>query len=292
MLRPNPGSDGREELDLLKFALDRMEQRGVRYQQLNTHEQSQLHRYADAVVQQSVGSGAGPNGSVLNEATAALALAGRWRLVLAPQEWSWLLWLGPSADVLVDIDTGEETINYAIHFPNRWQLLQRLQWHARFSLVAGRGGSVQGMTYQIFSLLAVVAGLMLPLAVPRRASTTGMISTTYFDGDLLMDRSKEGLSVYRYTGPVPSSEADDSAIFAEMQAQGCSWGSAGALVLSVLAITVMVAVSIVFMVPLLALTVLVAVSASVVQGLRGLTRSRRSGGDDRDSSSPVRPSYL
>ena len=76
----------------------------------------------------------------------------------------------------VDVDTEKETIDYAIHFPNRWQLLQRIQCHARFSLTSQSdmwpddasarlaGGSAQVITFQILSLLAVVAGM--PFRIP------------------------------------------------------------------------------------------------------------------------------
>lgn len=158
----DPAGGGKEELDLLKYALDRMDQKGVRCQQLRPQEQEQMHRYARAVAKRADGDAEGTG--YLNSANAAWALAGRWRLVLAPQEWSWLLGLLKGADVLVDVNTEKATIDYAIHFPNRWQLLQRLQWHARFSLGAGArdvagGASVQMMSFEIIRLLAVIAGL-------------------------------------------------------------------------------------------------------------------------------------
>ena len=91
--------DGNDELDVLKFAFDRMERRGVRCQQLGSHEQAQLHKYAQAVAK-SEGESKEANGYLNNGATAAWALAGRWRLVLAPQQWSWFLGFTPGADVL------------------------------------------------------------------------------------------------------------------------------------------------------------------------------------------------
>lgn len=103
----------------------------------------------------------------------------------------------------VDVDTEKETIDYAIHFPNRWQLLQRLQWHARFTVNAGACGTVQVLTFQILRLLAVVAGLAVPLLVPKGDNAAGSMLTSYFDGDLWIDHSAHGLSVYRYAGPVP-----------------------------------------------------------------------------------------
>ena len=91
--RPNvDGRGGADELDLLKCALDRMELRGVRCQQLAVHEQAQLHRLARAVAR---------NAAYLTPTNAKWAVTGRWRLVLAPQEWSWLLGFSPGADVLV-----------------------------------------------------------------------------------------------------------------------------------------------------------------------------------------------
>ena len=90
------GRGGAEELDLLKCALDRMELRGVRCQQLAVHEQAQLHRFARAVAR---------NAAYLTPANVKWAVAGRWRLVLAPQEWSWLLGFSPGADVLVSART-------------------------------------------------------------------------------------------------------------------------------------------------------------------------------------------
>jgi hypothetical protein len=86
---------GRDELDILKSALDRMDERGVRCQQLDVHQQAQLLRYANVVAQQ------GSSGMDLSRKSAAWALDGRWRLVLAPQEWMWLLAFSPGADVLV-----------------------------------------------------------------------------------------------------------------------------------------------------------------------------------------------
>ena len=98
------GRGGAEELDLLKCALDRMELRGVRCQQLAVHEQAQLHRFARAVAR---------NAAYLTTANAKWAVAGRWRLVLAPQEWSWLLGFSPGADVLVSARTRTNTQLYA-----------------------------------------------------------------------------------------------------------------------------------------------------------------------------------
>jgi hypothetical protein len=94
------GRGGAEELDMLKCALDRMELRGVRCQQLAVHEQAQLHRFARAVAR---------NAAYLTTANAKWAVAGRWRLVLAPQEWSWLLGFSPGADVLVSALTRTHT---------------------------------------------------------------------------------------------------------------------------------------------------------------------------------------
>jgi len=127
--------------------------------QLALDEQAALHRYASAIAR-SASSGNCLDTTYLTQDSAAWALAGRWRLVLAPQEWSWLLGFSPGADVLVDVDTENSTIDYAIHFPNRWQLLQRLQWHARFSLQARAGGNVEMLSFQILRLLAVVAGAL------------------------------------------------------------------------------------------------------------------------------------
>jgi len=94
-----PGAMGREdELDLLKSAFDRMDERGVRCQQLDVHQRAQLLRFARAVAEQGGGGGATDD---LSSSSAAWALAGRWRLVLAPQEWTWLLAFSPGADVLV-----------------------------------------------------------------------------------------------------------------------------------------------------------------------------------------------
>ena len=96
--RPDVGGRGSaEELNLLRCALDRMELRGVRCQQLAVHEQAQLHRYARAVARNAA------DAAYLTTANAAWAVAGRWRLVLAPQEWSWLLGFSPGADVLVSV---------------------------------------------------------------------------------------------------------------------------------------------------------------------------------------------
>jgi hypothetical protein len=160
--KSRPG-DENEELNLLKYALDRLEQRGVRYQQLNPDEQAQLYRFARSAVATSTGGVAAKGTSYLNEANAAWALSGRWMLVLAPMEWAWVLSFSPGADVIVDVDAEKETIDYAIHFPNRWSVLQRLQWHASFSLARdadeGEGTSMQ-VTFQIRRLLAVVAGML------------------------------------------------------------------------------------------------------------------------------------
>ena len=60
-----------QALELLKFAFDRMEQRGVTFQQLRIHEQAELHRYALMVGGIQSCSGMGTSTSdLLNEKTA------------------------------------------------------------------------------------------------------------------------------------------------------------------------------------------------------------------------------
>jgi len=195
----------------------------------------------------------------------------------------------------VDVDTEKETIYYAIHFPNRWQLLQRLQWHARFTINAGACGTVQVLTFEILRLLAVVAGLAVPLPVPKGDKAAGSLLTSYFDGDLWIDRSAHGLSVYRYAGPVPECETGGRANSSGkgLVAACVSTASfAGRLV----AIAAMVACSMVLMVPLVAFTLVLAAAAHVLQRVLGLLKGSHAKEaplrGSSSSSSYSRPSYL
>jgi hypothetical protein len=170
----------------------------------------------------------------------------------------------------VDVDTENETIDYAIHFPNRWQLLQRLQWRARFSLaaaasgIARAGGSRSLITFQIMSLFAVIAGVTLPLPVPRNGSAPRSIFTCFFDGDLWMDSTAEGLAVYRYQGPVPASNAPEPGEVTQARGKMAALGS---LCARFLAIAALVCSSMVVMVPFLAISMIVAAAASFFQVL-------------------------
>ena len=173
------------------------------------------------------------------------------------------------------MDTESETIDYVILFPNRWQLLQRLQWRARFSLSAAASGlandgasakeiaSRSTITFQIMSLLAVIAGITLPLPVPRKADMPRTILTCFFDGDLWMDSTDEGLAVYRYHGPVPASNAPNPADEAA-QPRG-RVAALGSLLARAVAIAALVCSSLVVVVPVIALSVIVAAAASVFQ---------------------------
>ena len=189
----------------------------------------------------------------------------------------------------VDVDTEKETIYYAIHFPNRWQLLQRLQWHARFTINAGACGTVQVLTFEILRLLAVVAGLAVPLPVPKGDKAAGSLLTSYFDGDLWIDRSAHGLSVYRYAGPVP--ECDTGGRANSSVSCVATAAFAGRLV----AIAAMVACSMVLMVPLVAFTLVLAAAAHVLQRVLGLfkgSHAKEAPLRGSSSSSYSRPGYL
>ncbi len=197
------------------------------------------------------------------------------------------------------MDTEKETIDYAINFPNRWQLLQRLQWHARFTINAGACGTVQVLTFQILRLLAVVAGFALPLTVPKGDKAAGSLLTSYFDGDLWIDRSAHGLSVYRYAGPVPECDTGGRANSSGEGGTRDGLVAAGVATASfvgrLVAIAAMVACSMVLTVPLVAFTLVLAAAAHVLQRLLGLVKGSHAKEPPlrgSSSSSYSRPGYL
>ena len=296
------GGNADQALELLKFAFDRMEQRGVTFQQLRIHEQAELHRYALMVGGMQSCSGMGSSTSdLLNEKTASWALTGRWRLVLAPTDMMGLLGLSPAAQVLVDVDSDKNTMVYAVHFRQRWQILEALKFRGSFSLVQ-TGKHVTGITYQAVGLSIVLLGLTLALPLPLMGipSASGTISTKYFDGDLWLDRCADGLVVYRYVGPLPADEERcDSVIgvdpVAQQQSVVARARAVCSLLMRALAVATVAAASMLVMVPVIAFVVVAAAAASALHALKVLFRTSRGlsrGGTGGSSSSLERPKFL
>lgn len=115
----------------------------------------------------------------------------------------------------------------------------------------------------MFTLNIHNTGLVLPLPLPRNGNTTGNIKTCFFDGDLWMDASDVGLSVYRYAGPVP--ESDRRGVTGKISGVVGKVKAGVTLAGRVFAIAAMVSISMVVVVPVLAFTVLLVATANVLQ---------------------------
>mmetsp|Transcript_63374 Transcript_63374/g.149195 ORF Transcript_63374/g.149195 Transcript_63374/m.149195 type:complete len:383 (-) Transcript_63374:142-1290(-) len=178
-----------DDVQLLKIALDQKRNEELMGGHLMSQDVDRLRRYALSVTEQR---------SPVACDTLGLGhvLEGRWRLALS-SDYAWFLSLLPSADIFMDVDCKRRQLQYVLHFRGRYLLLQKLKLISKYDIL--QGGSQLAMLF--FRLVLVIASKPVSLPLPAASSTQAWKRSSYFDGDLWLERSGSSVNVMRYHGP-------------------------------------------------------------------------------------------